>query len=85
VARRPAALRELEQQARGLGGTIDDALKEAIGKYPLLRDMLYQEPFFDLLNDEQLRDLVFQIQTTRDSAGEDAKDSRILTQGRPET
>jgi hypothetical protein len=66
IARRPAALRELERQARDLGGAIDTTLKETTKEHPLLKDMLYQEPFFDQLGDEQLSDLVFWSQTTQD-------------------
>jgi hypothetical protein len=73
VVRRPAALRQLERLVRGFGGQeIGDELKQFVKAYPLLKDMLYQRPFFEQLSDEQLSDLVFQTRTTQDGGSSSA-------------
>lgn len=67
IARDPLVLRQVEQVVRGTpgAGAISQELRDEIGKSdPRLKEMLYMPPFFDTLDDDKLRELVYQSRVT---------------------
>jgi hypothetical protein len=67
VVRAPTLLKDLEAAARDLQGqNIDNDIKSLVTDNPRLDRMLFHEPFFAQLDDEELNNLVFQTRTTRD-------------------
>lgn len=71
IARDPALLRASEAIARGVSSTppIAQELRDELGRkeYERLREMLYQEPWFEELSNDKLSELVYQ--STLTSAG----------------
>ncbi|WP_298816678.1 KAP family P-loop NTPase fold protein [Chloroflexus sp.] len=71
IARDPMLLRHIESSILGLPGStsappeLRDELRSK--EYERLREMLQQEPFFDSLSDDELRELVYQSRITDDN------------------
>jgi KAP family P-loop domain len=69
IARDPILLRSIEQITRGTPGTaaIANDLREEVGRSDeRLKQLLYLQPFFESLGDDQLRELVYQSRVTSD-------------------
>ena len=70
IARDPTLLRSIEQIVRGTPGTaaIGNDLREEVGRSDeRLKQLLYIQPFFETLSDDQLRELVYQSKVTSDA------------------
>jgi hypothetical protein len=73
IAREPTLLRSIEAIARGTPGTapIPQELRDEMGRQdPRLREMLHQMPWYEKLNDDELRELVYQSRITVDGTAE---------------
>ena len=71
IARDPTLLKGIEVIARGTPtrDPIDPKLRDDVGSQdPRLKEMLYLEPFFEKLDDNTLRELVYQSRVTGEAA-----------------
>jgi hypothetical protein len=66
IAGDPPLLRSIEQIVRGTpGGPIAQELREEVGRSDQrLKELLYKPPLFEALNDDALRELVYQSRIT---------------------
>lgn len=67
IAREPTVLRDIERIVRGTpgAGTVNQELREEVGRSDQrLKELLFMQPFFEVLSDDALRELVYQSQVT---------------------
>lgn len=72
IARDPLSLRQVEQVVRGtpVAGSVSQELRDEVGRQDQrLREMLYAQPFFESLTDDQLRELVYQSTVSEGAGG----------------
>ena len=71
IAHDPILLRQIEQIVRGTPGlaAVSQELRDEVGKSDQrLKELLYRSPFFEQLDDSQLRELVYQSMVTGEGA-----------------